>query len=140
VVVEIVERLTRPADMPYLDWIVQLAVSGDVGALRVKLADNLDNFDPAREHPDWEPDDADEIPPGPSYPGGGCVMDHFAKLEADARTGEPFAGRVVMLIVIAAENYAPPARQRNIAPLAEQDPHLVSRGGPDRYAGLRSTG
>jgi hypothetical protein len=56
---------------------------------------------------------------------------------ADARTGEPFVGRAVMLIVIAAENYAPPARQRNIAPLTEKDPHLVSRGGPDRYAGLR---
>jgi (p)ppGpp synthase/HD superfamily hydrolase len=53
-VVEIVERLTRPADLPYLTWIEQLAASGDIDAIRVKLADNLDNSDPAREHPDQE--------------------------------------------------------------------------------------
>ena len=51
-VVQIVEHLTRPADLPYLAWIEQLAASGDIGAIRVKLADNLDNGDPTREHPD----------------------------------------------------------------------------------------
>ncbi|WP_109048874.1 HD domain-containing protein [Azospirillum sp. TSA6c] len=32
----------------YLDWIGRIAASGNVTAIRVKLADNLDNSDPAR--------------------------------------------------------------------------------------------
>lgn len=35
-------------DGSYLDWIGRIAASGNVTAIRVKLADNLDNSDPAR--------------------------------------------------------------------------------------------
>ncbi|MCK8784008.1 HD domain-containing protein [Roseomonas sp. NAR14] len=56
--VAMVERLTRDRAVPYLDWIRALAASGDRGALRVKLADNLDNSDPAR----------------PAIPGGAAML------------------------------------------------------------------
>jgi (p)ppGpp synthase/HD superfamily hydrolase len=45
---EIVSKLSRDENLGYLEWIEQLAASGDVGVIRVKLADNLDNSDPAR--------------------------------------------------------------------------------------------
>jgi (p)ppGpp synthase/HD superfamily hydrolase len=47
-VVELVERLTHQPETPYLDYIRALAASGDIRAIRVKLADNLDNADPDR--------------------------------------------------------------------------------------------
>lgn len=49
--VRIVQALTRPAEMPYRAWIAQLAASGDQSAIRVKLADNEHNSDPARRLP-----------------------------------------------------------------------------------------
>ena len=45
---EIVSKLSREENLGYLEWIEQLAASGDVGVIRVKLADNLDNSDPDR--------------------------------------------------------------------------------------------
>jgi len=51
-VVELVERLTHQPGTPYLDYIRALAASGDIGAIRVKLADNLDNACPSR--PDFQ--------------------------------------------------------------------------------------
>ena len=44
----IVTLLTRPAGTTYLDWIRSIAKSGNMGAIRVKLADNAHNSDPAR--------------------------------------------------------------------------------------------
>lgn len=44
----IVKLLTRPAGVTYLDWIRQIAASGNEGAIRVKLADNTHNSDPDR--------------------------------------------------------------------------------------------
>jgi (p)ppGpp synthase/HD superfamily hydrolase len=46
--VAIVEELTRPDGPTYLGWIEALAASGSLSAVRVKLADNDDNTDPAR--------------------------------------------------------------------------------------------
>ena len=46
--IRIIERCSRPAAMPYLDWIRSIAASGDIGAMRVKLADLLDNSDTRR--------------------------------------------------------------------------------------------
>lgn len=46
--VEIIQAVTRPAGTEYLAWIRALANSGDVSAIRVKLADNTDNTDPGR--------------------------------------------------------------------------------------------
>jgi (p)ppGpp synthase/HD superfamily hydrolase len=46
--IRIVKAVTRPEGSVYLDWIAVLAASGDVSALRVKLADNEDNRDPVR--------------------------------------------------------------------------------------------
>ena len=46
--VNLVERLTRPAQGTYLDYIRSIADSGDQGLIRIKLADNLDNSNPAR--------------------------------------------------------------------------------------------
>lgn len=48
----IVMMLTHAKETPYLDYIRSLAASGDRGAIRVKLADNADNSDPARDHPE----------------------------------------------------------------------------------------
>lgn len=44
----IVKLLTRPSGVTYLDWIRQIAASGNQGAIRVKLADNAHNSDPKR--------------------------------------------------------------------------------------------
>ncbi len=46
--VRIVRAVTRPENSDYLAWIAALADSGNVSVLRVKLADNEDNRDPAR--------------------------------------------------------------------------------------------
>jgi (p)ppGpp synthase/HD superfamily hydrolase len=46
--VEIVQAVTKPEGAIYLDWISELASTGPIGAVRVKLADNDDNRDPAR--------------------------------------------------------------------------------------------
>jgi (p)ppGpp synthase/HD superfamily hydrolase len=43
-----VELLTRPADLTYRRYIRRLVLSGNVAAMRVKLADLLDNMDPRR--------------------------------------------------------------------------------------------
>ena len=45
--IQLVSRNLNP-DGTYLDWIRWIAASGNVTAIRVKLADNLDNSDPAR--------------------------------------------------------------------------------------------
>jgi (p)ppGpp synthase/HD superfamily hydrolase len=46
--VRIVQAVTRPEGSAYLDWIAELARSGSISAVRVKIADNEDNRDPAR--------------------------------------------------------------------------------------------
>lgn len=46
--IRIVRAVTRPEGSDYLAWLAALADSGDVSVLRVKLADNEDNRDPAR--------------------------------------------------------------------------------------------
>lgn len=46
--IAIVEAVTRPAGSAYLTWIANLARSGNTWAVRVKLADNEHNSDPAR--------------------------------------------------------------------------------------------
>lgn len=47
-VVAAVELLSRPAGIAYLDWIRSIKASGNDIAIRVKIADNEDNMDPAR--------------------------------------------------------------------------------------------
>jgi len=49
--IEIVQAVTRPAHLTYLVWIAELAASGNVWAIRVKLADNEHNSDPSRTLP-----------------------------------------------------------------------------------------
>lgn len=46
--VQIVQAVTRPDGQAYLDWIAELAQSGSLSAVRVKIADNADNRDPDR--------------------------------------------------------------------------------------------
>lgn len=46
--IRIVRAVTKPEGADYLAWIGELADGGDVSVLRVKLADNEDNRDPAR--------------------------------------------------------------------------------------------
>ena len=50
--IEIVQLVTRQqSEHPrpsYMDWIRSIAASGNVGAIRVKLADNMHNSDPVR--------------------------------------------------------------------------------------------
>lgn len=45
--IQLVSRNLNP-EGSYLDWIARIAASGNLTAIRVKLADNLDNSDPAR--------------------------------------------------------------------------------------------
>lgn len=47
-----VHLITNPRTMPYLDYIRTIASSGNIDAIRVKLADNEDNSAPERAHPD----------------------------------------------------------------------------------------
>jgi hypothetical protein len=44
----LVYSLSRPDGMPYLDWIRRMAEDCEQAVIRVKLADNADNSDPAR--------------------------------------------------------------------------------------------
>jgi (p)ppGpp synthase/HD superfamily hydrolase len=46
--VELVKALSRPDGSTYMDWIRQIAASGDAGLIAIKLADNADNSDPGR--------------------------------------------------------------------------------------------
>lgn len=46
--IRIVRAVTKPEGAEYLSWIGALAASADRSVLRVKLADNEDNRDPAR--------------------------------------------------------------------------------------------
>jgi (p)ppGpp synthase/HD superfamily hydrolase len=46
--IAIVRELTRPPGPTYLEWIGTLAAVGSLSAIRIKLADNQDNQDPAR--------------------------------------------------------------------------------------------
>jgi (p)ppGpp synthase/HD superfamily hydrolase len=47
-VIDTVRLLTKPKGVPYLDCIRAIAESGNVSAIRIKIADNEDNSDPAR--------------------------------------------------------------------------------------------
>lgn len=47
-----VELLTRPSDLTYRRYIERIIVSGNTAAMRVKLADLLDNMDHTRTIPD----------------------------------------------------------------------------------------
>lgn len=47
-VVDTVKMLSRPDGMTYMDWIRSIAASGNMAAIRVKIADNEDNSDPRR--------------------------------------------------------------------------------------------
>lgn len=46
--VALVEQLSRPAGVTYMDWIRQIKATGDRGLIAIKLADNADNSDPER--------------------------------------------------------------------------------------------
>ncbi|MCR0985733.1 HD domain-containing protein [Roseomonas populi] len=50
--IQLVQLLTKPAGAIYQDWIAALAASGDLWAIRVKLADNAHNSMPERAIPD----------------------------------------------------------------------------------------
>jgi len=49
-IISIVQAVTRPKDgnISYADWIWRLSRSGNIGAIRVKIADISDNLAPAR--------------------------------------------------------------------------------------------
>lgn len=48
-VLDMVELVTRrPEKGTYIEWVISIANSGNRGAIRVKLADNLHNADPER--------------------------------------------------------------------------------------------
>ncbi len=47
-VVRIVQMLSRPVGITYMDWIARLKATGDDEVIAIKLADNADNFDPSR--------------------------------------------------------------------------------------------
>jgi hypothetical protein len=49
--IALVQQLTRPSGMPYAEYIARLAADGDLWAIRIKLADNEHNSDPARRLP-----------------------------------------------------------------------------------------
>jgi (p)ppGpp synthase/HD superfamily hydrolase len=46
--VSIVQELSKPDGETYLPWIASLAATGTLSAVKVKIADNEDNSDPAR--------------------------------------------------------------------------------------------
>ena len=46
--VSLVQKLSRPPGLTYMDWIREIAGSGDEWLTRIKLADNADNSDPDR--------------------------------------------------------------------------------------------
>lgn len=47
-VVEVVRLLSKPAGTEYLPWVRSIVSGGNLAAVRVKLADNLDNQSPER--------------------------------------------------------------------------------------------
>jgi (p)ppGpp synthase/HD superfamily hydrolase len=47
-VVECVQALSRPEGVTYMNWIRSIAESGNLTVIRVKVADNEENSDPAR--------------------------------------------------------------------------------------------
>lgn len=47
-VVCLVDKLTRPKGITYMDYIRSITNSGDIGLIKIKLADNKDNSDPER--------------------------------------------------------------------------------------------
>lgn len=47
-VVDIVEQLTHPDNLPYLRWIEMMAARRDVAVIRIKLADIEDNWNAVR--------------------------------------------------------------------------------------------
>ena len=49
--ISIIRAVTRPAGTTYRQWIADLAASANTWAIRVKLADNEHNSDPARRLP-----------------------------------------------------------------------------------------
>ena len=46
--VSLVQNLSRPPGLTYMDWVCEIAASGDEWLIRIKLADNADNSDTAR--------------------------------------------------------------------------------------------
>ena len=52
--VGIIAQMTHEKTEPYANYIDRIAQSGNIGAIRCKLADNEDNSSPARAHPDRE--------------------------------------------------------------------------------------
>lgn len=46
--VSLVENLSRPEGMTYMDWIRSIKATGDSGLIAIKMADNADNSDPVR--------------------------------------------------------------------------------------------
>lgn len=44
----LVEQLSRPAGVTYMDFIRKIKATGDAGLIAIKLADNADNSDPER--------------------------------------------------------------------------------------------
>lgn len=47
-IVTAAQMLSRPPGLTYMDWIRSIAKSGNATVIRVKIADNEDNSDPAR--------------------------------------------------------------------------------------------
>ena len=50
-ILAMVSLLTRDKSMTYLDWIRTIANSGNTGAIKVKMADNMHNLDASRQKP-----------------------------------------------------------------------------------------
>lgn len=46
--VALVQGLSRPTGLTYMEWITNISTSGDIGLILIKLADNRDNADPDR--------------------------------------------------------------------------------------------
>jgi (p)ppGpp synthase/HD superfamily hydrolase len=47
-VIRMVQMLSRPDGVTYMDWIASMKATGDAEVIAVKLADNMDNSDPTR--------------------------------------------------------------------------------------------
>jgi (p)ppGpp synthase/HD superfamily hydrolase len=47
-VVQMVQMLSRPTGITYMDWIARLKATGDAEVIAIKLADNADNSNPER--------------------------------------------------------------------------------------------
>jgi hypothetical protein len=69
----IIELVTKPAGAVYLDWLASIIAARNIGAIRVKLADNEDNQESVR---------------ATMIPGAGpCGRDRLR-----ARAGDPIGG------------------------------------------------